>query len=61
MFLVIFINGLFLVNDLIFQLEFAVGDKLRYIAVLETHYYNRLSSYKNLSNITTYNIPNSLC
>ena len=28
MFLVIFINGRFLVNDLIFELEFAVGDGL---------------------------------
>ena len=60
MFLVISINGLFLVNDLIFQLEFAVGDELGYIAILETHYYNRLPSYKNLRNITTCNIPHSL-
>ena len=36
MFLIISINGLFLVNDLIFQLEFAVGDELGYIAILET-------------------------
>ena len=58
MFLVISINGLFLVNDLIFQLEFVVSDKLRYIAVFETHYYKRLLSYKTLRNTqhATYHI-----
>ena len=57
---VVFINGLFLVNDLIFQLEFAISDELGYTAVLQTHYYNRLPSYKNLRNIATCNILNYL-
>ena len=61
MFLVVFINGLFLVNDLIFQLEFAEGDELGYTAVSQTHYYKRLPSHENLRNITTCNIRNSLC
>ena len=60
MFLVISINGLFLVNDLICQLEFAVGNEFGYTAALQTHYYNRLPSYKNLRIITTCNIPHSL-